>query len=274
MISLQDLLKITKNDVKRTKVKFNQFDGINLPLQDFVNNSDYVNDFKLFWRSEKRYFNVGELAINFVQMTADTWLLTTIKEVTEELSIFHGQNWRGQELQQYSDYYGRLVVRFKKTTRLTVLWYEPILPQLEVVELLPEIYGGEDFSGYDRINLSYYQLESILRIGKKDWVTALKNQKAVYLLVDDSNGKQYVGSATSASGMLLSRWSTYIETGHGGNKDLRRLVDEQGFDHIKNHFHYILLENYNGKVDDHYIWERESWWKQALLSREFGYNFN
>ena len=35
-----------------------------------------------------------------------------------------------------------------------------------------------------------------------------------------------------------------------------------------------ILENYNAKVDDHIILARESWWKETLQSRTWGYNSN
>lgn len=274
MIRLQDLLHFSQEDMERTKIKFNQWGNGVWPLDTFVRNPEEVNTLNLFWRTTQRYFSVGQLAINFVQMTSDTWLLTTIKEVTEELGVTHGQNYNGTELSYYSSYYGRLVVRYKKGTRLTALWYRNIWEELEIVQLLPEVYGGEAFPGYDNVSLSYQQLETILRIEKRDWLTALTNQKAVYLITDRHNGKHYVGSATSEYGMLLSRWSSYVDNGHGGNKELRQLVDKEGLDYVKQHFQYTILENYNAKVDDHYILGRESWWKEALQSRQFGYNAN
>lgn len=274
MLSLQILLGFDEETAAKTKIKYNQWDGQEHPLNDYVSNPTYVNDFKLFWRSERRSFNVGEIAINLVQMDRDKWLLTTIKEVTEELGVTNGQNWKGRELPDYKDLYGRLVLRYTKSGRGTVRWYETIMNDLEVYQILPEVYGGAEFPGYDEVRLSYQQLETILRIGKKDWLTALSNQKAVYLLTDKSNGKHYVGSATSEYGMLLSRWQTYIDNGHGGNKELRALVDDKGFDYIKKYFQYSILENYNRKVDDHYVLARESWWKETLQSRIFGYNDN
>lgn len=84
----------------------------------------------------------------------------------------------------------------------------------------------------------------------------------------------YVGSATSHTGMLLQRWKSYVANGHGGNKELEALVRLQGFEYIKQNFTYSLLENYNSKVDDHFILKRESWWKETLLTRTFGYNDN
>ena len=105
-------------------------------------------------------------------------------------------------------------------------------------------------------------------------MAALENQKAVYLITDANNGKLYVGSATSKNKMLLQRWSNYIENGHGGNKELKELVEKKGFDYVKKYFQYSILENYNAKVDDHVILERESWWKETLQSRKHGYNAN
>lgn len=274
MIRLQDLLQLSEQDIKRTKVKFNQWGNGVWLLDTFLSDPEAVNTLNLFWRTNQRYFSVGQLAINLVQMTTDIWLLTTIKEVTKELGVRNGQNYEGEELVNFVPYYGRLILKYKKTTRLTALWYEPLISQLEVVELLPEVYGGENFPGYDNICLSYAQLGLILRIEKREWLTALGNQKAVYILTDKSNGKQYVGAATSENGMLLSRWSTYIANGHGGNIELRKLIEKEGIDYIKAYFQYSVLENYNGKVDDHYILSRESWWKNVLQTREFGYNAN
>ncbi|WP_267899138.1 GIY-YIG nuclease family protein [Macrococcoides canis] len=105
-------------------------------------------------------------------------------------------------------------------------------------------------------------------------MAALENQKAVYLITDKSNGKLYVGLATSMSKMLLTRWSNYVANGHGGNKELVALVEEKGFDYVKENFQYTILENYNGKVDDKLVLQRESYWKEALQSRQFGYNSN
>lgn len=74
--------------------------------------------------------------------------------------------------------------------------------------------------------------------------------------------------------MLLSRWRSYIENGHGGNVELKEVVLKKGFEYVKKNFQYSILENYNSRVDDDYILSRESWWKETLKSREFGYNSN
>lgn len=55
---------------------------------------------------------------------------------------------------------------------------------------------------------------------------------------------------------------------------IKELVIEKGFDYIKTNFHYSILENYNSKIDDNIILERESWWKDILQTRKYGYNLN
>lgn len=109
---------------------------------------------------------------------------------------------------------------------------------------------------------------------KVDWISALKSQKAVYLITDTKTGKSYVGSAYGDNGMLLNRWESYIRTGHGGNKELRELIQLKGFDYVRNNFEYVILENYNSRVDKKIILERESWWKSTLKTRTFGMNSN
>lgn len=84
-------------------------------------------------------------------------------------------------------------------------FYKDLHQELVVQQILPTIYDGDDFPGYDKVKLSYQQLATIIHRGKRDWIAALENQKAVYLITDKRNGKLYVGSATSMSKMLLTR---------------------------------------------------------------------
>jgi len=56
------------------------------------------------------------------------------------------------------------------------------------------------------VYLTFTQLKNIIETYKTDWINALSNQKAVYLLTDNETGKLYVGSATSKTELLLSQW--------------------------------------------------------------------
>ena len=118
-----------------------------------------------------------------------------------------------------------------------------MMEELEVIEILSTAYDGDEFPGYENIRLSFSQLETIIRNKRSGWLDALRNQKAVYLITDTSNGKMYVGSATAQYGMLLQRWTNYIDNGHGGNVELKHIVDTKGFDYIKANFQYKKPKN-------------------------------
>ena len=104
------------------------------------------------------------------------------------------------------------------------------------------------------------------------WRGALSNMKGVYLITDLKAGKLYVGSATGSDG-LWQRWSAYAASGHGGNRDLKLVLQEHGPRYFEN-FQYSLLEVADSRATDEYILERESYWKGVLASRQFGYNAN
>ena len=273
-IYLNNLLHFDQVNYGNIKIKFNQSNGYDDPMELYQSNPDIVNNQWLFWRNKQRYFYVGQIAICFLKLSYDTWLLTTIKKVTKELNVYDGINYEGEELEEYKSYFGRVVIKYRKTFQQQGRYYGEICDDLEVQQILPTVFDGDDFPGYDKVRLSYRQLESVLNRGKRDWIAALENQKAVYLITDKDNGKMYVGSATSDYGMLLQRWRYYVANGHGGNKELVEIVNEKGYEYIKANFQYSILENYNAKVDDRIILERESWWKETLQTRMYGYNSN
>ena len=274
-ILLEDLLRV--QDIKsanRIKVRFIQYNGLDDPMELYKSNPAEINETWLFWNGKIRPFSIGDIAICLLKIANNRWLLTTIKEVTEEFGIQHNINYNGIELDEYKHYFGRVIVTFHKTSQQQCHYYEKIKNNLVINQILPDMFDGDDFPGYDKVRLSYSQLKTIIDRNKKDWVAALSNQKGVYLITDTFTGKLYVGSATSEYGMLLQRWQNYIANGHGGNRGLLKLIEAKGFAYIKKYFQYSLLENYNARVEDSIILARESWWKNTLCSRIFGYNEN
>lgn len=271
---LKDFLKFSPEEFKNIKVKFNQYNGQVNPIDLYKINADEINTRWLFWHKKQRYFKEGNIALCLAQIKGDFWLLTTIKKVTKLLDVQDDVGYDGVEYSEYKELYGRTIIKFHKGFQPQGRWFNTISDQLEISQILPDTFDDDEFPGYDRVCLSFSQLENIIIRYKTDWINALKNQKAVYLITDTNTGKLYVGSATSDKGMLLQRWSNYIDNGHGGNKELKQIVADKGFNYVKSYFQYTILENYNAKVDDKIILERESWWKEVLKSRQFGYNTN
>ncbi len=276
---LNDLLRFSREEMERVKVRFNlQPKGGQDPMELYLENREKVNTEWLLAKKKKGFFQEGEIAIALVRLDDQgRWLLTTIKRITKALDVVSETGaiaYEASELEQYAPYFGRTVVRYHKTGQAPLWRYKKIHEKLVVDEILPAVYTGEGFPGYDQVRLSWQKLKRIAEQRPADWINALENQKAVYLITDTSNGKLYVGSATSRNRMLMVRWESYVKTLHGGNKKLRRIVEEKGEDHIKNYFQYSILENYNAKVSDDFVLKREAWWKEVLQSRTYGYNDN
>ena len=124
------------------------------------------------------------------------------------------------------------------------------------------------------MSVEFSELCSIFKNRREDWKLALQNVKGVYLIADKSNGKKYVGSAYGESG-IWSRWACYVGTGHGWNDELTKLISERGFEYAAENFSVTLLEYRPMKTSDSEVIQRESFWKNALLSRgKLGYNKN
>ncbi len=283
-ILLNDILALTSAEIQNTKLKFNIYNGNTDPLDLYKENPEEVNTTWFLWhnadkenRKANRYFSVGQLAICFLRIANDTWLLTTIKNISKVLPVDPeegGVGYDAQEDKRFEKYFGRLVVKYHNTSMAMGKKYGSVMDELEVLELLNDQFTGDEFPGYENVRLTYRQLKTVIDRQLPGWIAALQNTKAVYLITDTSNGLLYVGSATAQDGMLLQRWSSYVANGHGGNVDLKRIVQEKGFTYVQDNFQYSIIENYNAQMDDNYILKRESWWKETLKSKVFGYNKN
>ena len=277
ILKLNDLLQLTQEELSRTKIRLNTYNGVKNPIEEFMKNPQVLLDWN-YWNNKP--YKQGQISIGLVNMGNHKWLLFTvgvIKKVLEKPAKsndgVNGVQVEYETLEKYNGLYGRVVLSYHNRTQ-QLFRNADLLNELEVKEILPSIYTGFDFPGYDNVCLSFEELESIVKGNYVGYHNALRNQKAVYLLTDKETGKLYVGSATSEKGMLLARWEAYVYNGHGNNEELIKLVNEKGFDYIKKNFQYTILENYNSRVDDNYVLSRETFWKNVLQSRKFGYNKN
>ena len=277
MIKLNDLLNLTEEQAANTKIRFNMNNGDYDPIELYQDDREKINKEWLYCKGNKSLFQVGQIAICLVRMpkNKDQWLLTTIDTVSKDLNVDEkGIGYEGTPIKEYEKYFGRVIVKFHNKHEQLVRWLNNLKSDLEVSQILPDTFRDDSFPGYDNVKLSYSDLKRIVKNSYNDWIAALSNQKAVYLITDTNTGKLYVGSATSENEMLLKRWKDYLETGHGGNEKLIKLVETEGIKYIEDHFQYSILENYNAKVKDDFVLGRESWWKDVLKSKKFGYNDN
>jgi len=269
LIKLNDILKL--DNLNNVKIRFNLMFAQNWnPIELFKNGETSTMLAGQYWNYKKnKSYKKGQITIGLVKVNPndDLWLLFHIGEVTKDLDILDGVGYEYKEVKEYQKYVGRLVVKFKNKAQTMIRNAESVIDDCHVSQILPETFDNDIFPGYDKVNLSWTEMNRVLE--KANWQTALQNQKGVYLITDISNGKKYIGSAYGEN-MILGRWKSYIQNGHGGNIGLKKL----SFDYIKNNFKYSILDIYKSTTIDTLIIDRENWWKEVLQSRRFGYNEN
>ncbi|WDE95408.1 GIY-YIG nuclease family protein [Lentisphaera profundi] len=177
-----------------------------------------------------------------------------------------------EELTECSELEGRLIIDFQRTGRASYLRAENWAEQLTVAEFKAQRMSVQEFPGYNQTSISKSTLDIIISQQIQSWRGALSNIAGIYLITDTNTGKLYVGSATGSEG-IWQRWSDYSVNVHGGNKDLKEALKLNGSDYSR-HFQYSILEIADTHASDQDILTRESYWKQVLRTREFGYNAN
>lgn len=200
----------------------------------------------------------------------DVWLFGGIYNVKAR----HSDNYDVELSKLGANFIGRLKIRCSYKKRLTRPRLESVIDNFEVAEILSERYTGRAFPGLDNINIHFEELETIIAKDRHDWRGALKNLKGIYLITDSSDGRVYVGSAYGEHG-IWSRWVNYINTGDGGNIELRNVVKDKGIEHCRKNFRFALLEAKLNSTADDVIIARENYWKELFQSRgSLGMNRN
>ncbi len=136
------------------------------------------------------------------------------------------------------------------------------------------------FTSYEDVMLNYRQLRAIFDKNNLEWKYRLEACNCIYMILDKSNGKQYVGSTytndkKSGGGKgIWKRWAEYAETGHGGNKSLEDCCMKDPNYHINN-FQWCILETLPLNVTGLVAIDREAFYKRKFGTMEpNGYNNN
>lgn len=212
------------------------------------------------------------LILSFVYIRKDEWLFAGIY-TSDDYNEINGEYLYSTTLtDEYSEYIGRLVVKFEKIFRQSYLLAEKHLEKLEIVEIYKEKYVCDPFPGYSNVCISFDTLSQIYRTEEISWKTALSAVYGIYLITDTFTGKQYVGKA-DGNEAIWQRGSAYASNGHGSNVELIKISIEQGMKYFEN-FQYSILEVITKNDNQVFIDAREQHWKTVLRSKDFGYNNN
>lgn len=260
-IALEALWKPQLN-LAEYKVHFARWNGDTQPLDAWVRDrAEWVAWQE--YRPAKNDFNRRRI-LSFMSFyhEPDTWLFGGVFEVKDRLP----ERYVVAETEELSPFIGRLKVTSSYRDRQSRPTLEGVFARLDVKELLPRPYSGRSFPGFEDIDVSFEELEALVRQGRPDWQASLSSVKGVYLITDTQNHTRYVGSAWGEDG-VWGRWRAYMETGHGGNVELQATVARGGLDHCRRHFRFTLLEHRPNAVSQELILAREAHWKRILFTR-------
>lgn len=271
-LDIAQLLDIeNKKDYKLHAARYN---GASQPLDTFLTNRKEWGSWNS-WRSDKNEFN-RKYVVSFMKFypESNTWLFGGIYEILGGGKEKRSHSYNSKLTDIGEELIGRLKI-YANLTRGRSFKFENIYNKLSFCEVLKECYNGEIFCGYENISQDFSSLEVIYKNERTDWRTALENVKGIYTIVDKNTGKKYVGSAYGDTG-IWARWASYMNNGHGWNKELIGLIKNAGLDYARKNFRITLIECLPFKTDDKVVIQRENFWKEALLTRDkrFGYNAN
>jgi hypothetical protein len=171
------------------------------------------------------------------------------------------------EILTFDDLKERVIVKWSNA----ISWHQWIKNEMEVIEIHPGLHY-KHFTDYSDFILNFNELKEIITNGYNDWKRMLAGAKGIYLINDSKTGKLYVGSAYGEDG-IWGRWSSYVSTnGHGGNKQLRELIQKK--DDYAENFQFSILMILPKTITADQAVEKERLFKNKLGTNSFGLNSN
>ncbi|KAB8298414.1 hypothetical protein [Bifidobacterium apri] len=169
-IRLNDLLQLTREEIDRTKIRFmvpKSDIGFN-PNADAEDPSkqDEINLTALVHNEKKIFFKDGVIAIGFIRIRDDYWLMTGIVKVIKD----NGQSQPATAEYLTKKYNFRLVVRFHKKSQNGVRLAKGIIDDLEVIEVWnsDKTLNDTTFPGYKNVSVGYRELKKNLNLNPQN----------------------------------------------------------------------------------------------------------
>lgn len=270
-MNLFDLFQLLDNEMvpQRSKLHLAVWDGVDNPLDVYL-----AGQFDE-WQSRQSKQNFPrDFVISLIALSPSKWLFVGAYDSIhcEWVEKYKAYRYQLKKRKKLSELEGRLVVYYTREGRQSYRNAETCYKSLSVLEIRPEKMRIADFPGYHRVLLTKKQLDIVMQEDNEAWKAALSGVAGVYVIVDRETGKLYIGSATSEMG-IWGRWREYSATGHGGNRELKKLLKAKGDDYAEN-FQYGILEIADTHATAEYVLQRESRWKTLLMTRTHGYNVN
>jgi hypothetical protein len=267
-LDLNAKVKLVRHQDKRFDLQLFEREGVIELYQSYqgkpIFNCDYIVSFIGLDNSRARLFGVYRVRGSCPASEKPLPAGCKYPEVYSAGGLFFDL----ERLPGFEDLIGRLVIDWGRSALAWHQW----LSDKAVIEILPTGYVRE-FPGYLDFVISYDELVGIIRHpeANREWHRMLAAVAGVYLVIDGRTGKQYVGSA-SGEGGILSRWQSYAECGHGGNKQLIDLTAADAT--CVRDFQFTILRTLPRTLTRAEVVAFEGLYKKKLGSRAFGLNSN
>lgn len=273
MLTFNDLLALGGIDPARVRLVRHQDNRLRLGrlYEAWRNDRDAFEDYQAVQSKDR--FPVGDLLASFVVTEARKTVFVGLYQVASvgtlpagSIDVLVQQDTSGhykydlQLVDGLEDYRDRAVIDWGAGVRS---WVQRAATQAKPVIEIAKQYEPR-FPGFREFVRPIDDVPTL----PNGWQQVLRSVKGVYLLVDLDSGHQYVGSAKGADS-LLGRWISYVDGGDGGDVGLKA-AGRKG----RRHYQVSVLEVVDENTPDDTIERIESYWKNKLLSRQFGLNRN
>lgn len=283
IITIQELLKDRGVDFDAKKVKLVRHDSLRTPrVQDKIIFDGTL--YEMYRRDYQRFINYqNEQKIkNFINVD---YIVSFLSEegtkarfigVYQNLGIKNtidgdGAFFNFQEILAFSNLKDKIVIDWGKGTRQ---WIQNWETKKEIIRIDEGLIDRDIplFTRYEDVILSFSELKKIIESNDSEWKSVLEACNCVYLILDKSNGKQYVGvtyknSQEGQKGGIWNRWSEYIKTnGHGNDKTLKEKCDNNPY-YAELNFQWSILETLPINVIPTVAIDRETLYKKKLGTR-------
>lgn len=173
---------------------------------------------------------------------------------------------------QYDEFRDRVIIEWGGST---TGWHQYLTEESNksVIEILPKGRVLQAFSDYLDFTLTYQELKELISNpeGHRDWQSSLTAVAGVYLILAETTGQQYVGSAYGLAG-FWARWQQYATNGHGDNKSLQQIIRSNPA--YPKSFRYSILQVLPKSTTKREVLDWERLYKMKLGSRATGLNLN
>lgn len=86
-ILINDLLNLSDDEMRNTKIKFNQDNGNEDQMEVYIHDPELINNQWLFSRTKQRYFEVNQIAICFLNSVMIHGFSRQLRELQKNLAL-------------------------------------------------------------------------------------------------------------------------------------------------------------------------------------------